>query len=117
MCIDKRAALVGPCEEGTNRYFYQGTCKESNEFEHTYCASEEMTELVKVKGEVEVLPGAILALLHGSGHMIRIMDVQIESCINGTVLLGKSKAAVDDHDPSQGEIGIGASILKFSCND
>lgn len=122
LCTDKRAALIGPCADADkSRFFIQGSCSKSYEFETTYCATEEMTNFETIEEEVE-LPfephnGYETALFHGNGMMTIVEEGVVENCQNAIVLTGQPKESIENYDPTKGEIGIGHVVLKFSCLD
>jgi len=120
-CVDKRVAFLAPCADGQTRYFDQGTCSESFEFENSYCANEEMTNLELVNSRVE-LPfegrGRYeSALIHATGQMLLVKVGVVKNCEDAYVLTGLPKSLVDNYDPSTGEIGITPMILDFKCFD
>lgn len=39
-CLDARATLFAPCNEGQKRVFVQGTCAKTYEIESTYCSTD-----------------------------------------------------------------------------
>lgn len=126
-CFDKRKVLVQPCSDlETSLFFYQGLCERDHEFQYSYCANEEMTELIQSIGKVEVrglvVGGYVSVILHGSGRMIRVPEgyLGIRNCMSAITLIGKSKKRVEEANSSEGyvpEIGISSLLLKFQCND
>ena len=120
-CIDLRKTLFAPCEEGLNRYFYKGSCTNSSEVEHAYCAKYEMTKIQKVRSEIvvpwEAVDGRVQAFVTSTGNLIVANENAIHNCKDATVLFGQSKEANDNYDPSKGEIGIADELIRFECRD
>lgn len=120
-CINPEAILLIPCEDVNEKhYFYQGSC-EAGKAQEIYCASEEMTDLRRINSDVSIPEDNdreyIIAFLNKAGMLLHVKSNEIKSCENASILIGKSKEAVDNYDPSKGEIGIGDSLLSFNCLD
>lgn len=119
-CIDVSRALLPRCPAGEKLFINKGSCTQRNHVEYVYCANEEFTNLETVLGETQVLGSHgesefELAVLHGSGHMLHVKRGMIKNCANARVVVGQSKEALESLDPSQGEIGIGHSVISFHC--
>ena len=117
-CIDGRAALVGPCEEGTQRFYDRGSCTRAYEFENTYCATEEMTNVEFVVDDItlfiENAPYFDIVYSELLGDVFT-KPGQAKDCKRARMMVGQSKAAIDQAAQTGMEIGIGNELLSFQC--